>query len=350
MIMQKSELTQKISKLKSAVPKKASNPVLQGILVKDGYFIANNMEMTVKTKVEGIDGESFIIPLKVFDLIGNLPDGDVEIISQGKTGILIKAEKIKNKCQTMDPDLFPLNLTDEEGNQEFTIKSSDLLTSIKRVSYAIPAQNANNIMTALCLQAKDGTLNFVGADGHVLAWDKLDYDGEFELLIPKSTVDKLQNIGLDGDVSIRHNKFGAAFVTEDYEVYTRLIDGEYFKYANLFNELPLHTVVTRENLLDTMTRVKMCVDENKPAKFEISGSELSVSTNDSTSDYHETIELQEEISEPLTIGFNAQLVIETLKAFDCDNVGIQLSSPRMPMIVESEDSDFKSIVLPVAIN
>lgn len=26
-------------------------------------------------------------------------------------------------------------------------------------------------------------------DGHVLAWDKVDYDGEFELLIPKNTID-----------------------------------------------------------------------------------------------------------------------------------------------------------------
>lgn len=348
MIMQKTELTQKISKLKSVVPKKTTNPVLQGILVQNGYLIANNMEMTVKTKAEGTEGEHFIIPLKAFDLISNLPDGDVEIIPKGKTEILIKAEKIKNKYQTMDPELFPTGNFEESNNQEFKIKSSDLLTSIKRVIYAIPNQNAKPTMTAMCLQAKDGTLNFVGLDGHVLAWDKLDYEGDFELLIPKNAVEKLQTIGLTGEVSIRHNKVGAAFVTEEYEVYTRLIEGEYFKYTNLFSELPLHTVVARDVLLNTMTRVKMCV-EGRPAKFEMVGAELSVSISDQTSDYQESVSLQEELSEPLTIGFNAQLVIETLKAFDCDNVGIQLSSAKMPMIVEAEDSDFRAIVLPVAI-
>lgn len=51
----------------------------------------------------------------------------------------------------------------------------------------------------------------------------------------------------------------------------------------------------------------------------------------------------------IAIGFDARLVIETLKAFDCDNVGISLQSPKMPMIIEAEDSDFKTIVLPVAI-
>ena len=49
----------------------------------------------------------------------------------------------------------------------------------------------------------------------------------------------------------------------------------------------------------------------------------------------------------MTIGFDARLVLETLKAFDCDNVGLSLEGPKMPMIVEAEDSDFRTIVLPV---
>ena len=62
------------------------------------------------------------------------------------------------------------------------------------------------------------------------------------------------------------------------------------------------------------------------------------------------MDLQEKLSETLTIGFDARLVLETLKAFDCDNVDISLDSSKMPMVVEAEDSDFKTIVLPVAIN
>ena len=59
------------------------------------------------------------------------------------------------------------------------------------------------------------------------------------------------------------------------------------------------------------------------------------------------VDLQEKLKESLIIGFNAKLVLETLKAFDCDNVGLSLEGPKMPMIVEAEDSDFRTIVLPV---
>ena len=348
MKIQKTDLAQKLNKIKGVVPKKTTLPVLQGILVRDGFLIANNMEMTVKAKIEGTEGESFIIPERAFDLINNLPDGEMEISAAAGNIITIKADKIKNKYQTLDPAQFPATASQDNGS-ELRIKAEMLLESMKRVSYAVPAQNTNTVMTAMCLQATGGQLNFAGLDGHVLAWDKIDYDGEFELLIPKNTVDKMKSLGLSGEVQIRHNKTGAVFITEDFEIYTRLIEGEYFKYQTLFKELPLHTVVSRIALLDAMTRAKMCTEERCPVRFEMDGGALSLSIKDNTTDYHETIELQEDIAETLTIGFDARLVLETLKAFDCENVGLSFGGPKMPMIVEAEDSDFKTIVLPVAI-
>lgn len=349
MKIQKTDLAQKLNKIKGVVPKKTTMPVLQGVLVRDGYLIANNMEMTIKAKIEGTEGESFIIPERAFDLINNLPDGEMEISVAAENIITIKADKIKNKYQTLAPAQFPATASQDEGS-ELRIKAEMLLESMKRVSYAVPAQNSNTVMTAMCLQATGGQLNFAGLDGHVLAWDKIDYDGEFELLIPKNTVDKIKSLGLSGEVQIRHNKTSAVFITEDFEIYTRLIDGEYFKYQTLFKELPLHTVVSRMALLDAMTRAKMCTEERCPVRFEMDGGALSLSIKDNTTDYHETVELQEDIAEALTIGFDARLVLETLKAFDCENVGLSFGGPKVPMIVEAEDSDFKTIVLPVAIN
>ena len=346
MKIQKTELAQKLNKIKSVVPKKTTQAVLQGILVKDGYLIANNMEMTVKAKIEGTEGESFIIPERAFDLINNLPDGEMEIKVTSKDTITIKADKIKNKYQTLDAELFPVTAVQEEGN-ELTIPAEMLLESMKRVAYAVPAQGKTAVMMSMCLQATGGQMNFVGLDGHVLAWDRVDYEGEFELLIPKNTVEKLKSLGLSGEVQIKHNKWGAVFATEDFEVYTRLIEGEYFKYRSMFKEFPIHTVVSRSDLLDAMVRAKMCTEEKCPVRFEMSGNTLSLSIKDKTTDYNETVELQEDMSKEMTIGFDARLVLETLKAFDCDNVGLSLEGPKMPMIVEAEDSDFRTIVLPV---
>lgn len=130
MKIQKTELATKLNQIKGVVPKKTTMPILQGILVKEGYLIANNLEMTVKAKLEGTEGECFIIPERAFDLINNLPDGEVDIsVSNGNT-MTIRADKIKNKYQTMDPEPFPVADIDGEGS-EFTLKAGQLLESVK---------------------------------------------------------------------------------------------------------------------------------------------------------------------------------------------------------------------------
>lgn len=346
MKIQKAELAQKLNKLKSVVPKKTESPVLRGVLVKDGYLIANNLEIAIKTKLAGTEGEAFIIPERAFDLINNLPDGDLEIKVMDENVIMIRADNIENRYQTLDHSMFPVTEVEKGGN-ELTISAETLLESIKRVIYAVPAQHHQMATTAMCLQASGGELNFVGLDGYVVAWDKVKHGGDFELLIPKNAVEKLKSIGLSGEVKIKHNETSAVFVTEEFEIHTRLIEGEYFDYRKFFTCPPLHTAVSRTDLLEAMTRAKMCAEEKCPVKFELETKVLNLSMKDRITDYHETVELREEMKDPLTIGFNARLVLETLKAFDCENVTISFDGPKSPMVVEAEDSDFKALVLPV---
>lgn len=348
MKIQKAELTQKLNKIKGVIPRKATIPALQGVLVMEGYLIANNTEMTIKAKIDGAEGEFFIIPERAIDLINNLPEGEIDISASAKNTITIKLDKIKNKYKTLDPEQFPVAVMQETGT-EFAIKADVLLESMKRVSYAVPAQGSSVVMSSMCLHAGGGRLDFVGLDGHVLAWDNIAYEGEFELLIPKNTVDRLKSLGLSGKVMIKHSKAGAVFITEEYEIYTRLIEGAYFRYQTMFKELPLHVFASRMELLDALIRAKMCAEELSPVRFKLQGNKLDLEIKDNMTEYHETVDLQEEIKEPLTIGFNARLVIETLKAFDSSNIDIYFENSKMPMIIENRDNDFKAIVLPVAI-
>lgn len=348
MKIQKTVLAQKLNQIKGVVSKSTTMPVLQGVLVKDGYLIASNLEMTIRAKIPGASEECFIIPERAFDLINNLPEGMIDISISSENVMVISVDKIKNTYQTMEPTTFPILNIEGEGS-ELALKAEMLLKSIKRVSYAIPTQVSDPRMSSMFMQAKDGQLNFVGLDGHVLAWDKIKYDGEFELLISKSTIEKLKSILATGDVKIKYSDSMAIFSTEDFDICTRIVQGKYYPYHDMFKELPIHTFVVRSKLLDAMIRAKMCTAEKSPVKFELSGNKLNLSIKDQTTDYHEVIDLLEDVTEALTIGFDAKLVIETLKAFDCDHVKISLHSPKMPMVIEADDSEFRAMVLPIAL-
>lgn len=139
------------------------------------------------------------------------------------------------------------------------------------------------------------------------------------------------------------------FKSDEYTIYTRLIEGKYFAYQKMFTEGEINTCASRTALIGAMTRAKMCTEEKQPAVFQIEDDVLNISIRDKLADYQEQVPLQETVCKSIRLGFDSRLVLETLKAFTCDNIALGFTSPRTPMIVEAEDSDMKAMVLPVAI-
>ena len=113
MKVQKYEISRTIDKLKSIVQKNDQFPALGGVLVKDGYLIASNSEITMKVKLEASEGSYFIIPMKAFDLIKNLPDGEIDISATDKNVVMIKIGAIKNKYQSYPPEEFNFDITED---------------------------------------------------------------------------------------------------------------------------------------------------------------------------------------------------------------------------------------------
>lgn len=348
MKVNKTELAKKLDKIKSVVPNRSPTLALMGVLVKDGYLIASNTEMTVKAKLEGTEGEHFIIPARAFDLIKNLPDGELDVSVGKGNKITITMEKIKNTYPSLPAKEYAYTADKLlEGGGMMAIDCRVLKEAIAHVLYAIPSKSSNTVMTALCMQAHDGKLDFVGLDGHVIALVETEFDGEFELLIPRNAAEKLLSLEMSGSIYIEHDKNSAIFKADEYEIYTRLVEGTYFKYDRFFENYQDEISVRRSDLLEAVIRVKLCTEEMTPTKFEVEGDELKLSIRDKTADYAETVHLKKGIQEKLIIGFNSKLVIETLKAHTGEEVSMKFTGSSQPMIVCSES--MKSIVLPVKI-
>lgn len=349
MKIEKAELAPKIEKLKGAVSKDGRTPAWNGILLKDRTLIASNYEITVIAKLDNTGGESFIIPAKVFDLIKNFPDGEISISTDDKGLVAVRTGKIQNSFQSLPADQFPLppaRDTDAGGNAR--IPADILKKSVKRVLYAVSKIHTNPAMCSVFLEAKEGKLNFVGTNSHILAWEQVDFEGSFKLLIPRSAAEKLLYLEMQGDVTVEFDIYHAVFRSGEYEVYTQLVEGQYPSYERIFVPLPVQTSVSREELLDAVTRAGFCA-EGTPVIFDMD-KDLNIHAKDGTTNYHETVTLQKKIAKPVMIGFNPKLLIETLKAFDCENIKLSFANWKNPMIVESEkDGGFKALVLPVAI-
>ena len=155
MKVQKYEIARVIDKLKSIVQKNDQFPALGGILVKDGYLIASNSEITMKVKLEASEGSYFIIPMKAFDLIKNLPDGEIDISATDKNVVMIKIGAIKNKYQSYPPEEFNFDITEDPEADGVELNGKKIMEAISHVIYAAADGGANAQMTGIYFEGTD---------------------------------------------------------------------------------------------------------------------------------------------------------------------------------------------------
>ena len=261
MRLDKNELTKKISQMKSILPKNPSMGALQGILLKDGYVTASNTEVTVKAKLEGVEGCPGVIPAKMIDFISSLPAGDM-VLDFHQDMVVLEMGEIKNKFKTFPADGFAYERQNFSGQMLTSVSAARLKKAMGHVINAIPTGSNNQMMNGMYFECKSGRLNIVGLDGHRAVWDSLELDGDFQFIVPKATVEKLLQLDLNGDIRISCDQYAAIFETEDYEVYTRLIDGNYFAYRKMFIFGEIHTSIEKKLLVDAINR-QNCVDRWK---------------------------------------------------------------------------------------
>ena len=271
MKLKKYELVRAVDKVKSVVQKNPQTPALGGVLIKEGYAIAANGEMTIQVKLEGTEGESFIIPMKAFDLIKNLPEGDVEITCDNKDVVTIKMEKIKNSYQSFPAENFMYDKT-ETGEEGIVLPGALLMEAISHALYAAADKSPGRPeLEGIYLEGENDNLNLAATDGHVMCWDQINAVSGvsgLKLIVPKTAAKKLTSMGMDDDITLLHDANSAIFKTDAYLIRTRIRDGKFVPYQKMFVNMENYAIVNREELIGAMTRAKMCTDESVPAEFE----------------------------------------------------------------------------------
>lgn len=346
MIIDKSLIAPKLTKLKSIVPTKTQDGI-QGVLLKDRTLTATNNEIALKMILnEALPDEEFIIPIKAISLIENLPDGVIEI-AQGKDfSIIIKAENIKNKFQSQDPKLF-IELDANKNSKNNTGFSSEILEkSIKSILFAVGNDNIKPIINGAYFESKEGFLNIVGTDGFKMAWNKVKHSDEFNFIVPKTSLQKLLSIGISDGIEITYNNKIAIFRTDEFEFYTRLIEGKYIPYKTLFNKTNNSTIINKKLLLEALKRSIICMEEKKGViKFKLEGKKLEITINSAISDYKEDLQLETDIDNTIEIGFNIVYLTECIKSFSSENIELYFSEPNKAMLLD--DGELTAILLPV---
>jgi len=203
----------------------------------------------------------------------------------------------------------------------------------------------------------------VATDGHRLSHiersgEKFDgISGEMKTLIPKKAMDELKSL-LDGtdtetidfakDESTLYFRIGPRLLT------SRQLTGQFPNYeAVLPKDNSKSITVNGEDLSAAISRVAQFADERSRAvRIKLEKGELKLSASSTESGESEDSLETNYNGDPLTVGFNAQYVLDFLKAVGAGEVKLELKDAQSAgqlRPANSEDYKYRYIVMPMRI-
>ena len=364
-ICEKNVLSEAVSTVINAVNSKTPLPILKGILINSDNgsitLTTNNLDMGIECTVPAEvheNGSAVIGDARIFlEIIRKLPSDSISIEINDDLKATIRCRKSVYNVQCLNPEEFP-ELPSVKEKASFKIPADTLKKIIRQTSYAVSQRPEKPTLMGSLFEIEDGNLTVVSLDGFRMAIkkEKIYSDNNEKFIVDGKALTDVSRIIKDEDipVTIKLTEKFVMFSTDNTNIISRLIEGEYFNYNKIIPKdfkislnLPLSDILTCVERADPIVAVDI---GKNPIKITIEDGTLSVDCMTSTGKVHDVIEI-ENTSESLTIGFNQRYIHEALAACECEEIIMEFNGSLNPCIIRPyEGDDFLFMVLPVKLS
>jgi len=359
------ELSKACQTVSRAVATKTTVPTLEGIKIDadaDGISVCGyNLELGITTRISAQsiseEGSTVLDAKTLCNIVKKLPDVHTDISIDEKDTATIESGTTNFTIVGLSAKEFP-NIPAVDKKSEVNIPQPVLKSMIQQTLFAISENDSKPMYTGAQLAIENGKLTMVGIDGYRLAVCKetIDYSGaNFDFIVPAKTLMEVSRLLSDDankavhiSVGIRH----AIFAIGDYEIFTRLLEGDFLDYkAVLPKQCATSLKVNVQDFAKSVQRVSLLISDKlrSPIVCDFSGTDGTIKLSSNTAMGRASDSIPAEISgEDVHIGFNHKYLADALSHTDCDEVRLQLNSPLSPMVILPDAGDsFVFLVLPV---
>jgi DNA polymerase-3 subunit beta len=365
----KFELLRELTATQGVVERKTTIPILSNYLFEAAgdklSLTATDLDLSLRTSCNAKvkkEGACTIPARKLYDYVKLLPDADITIKLLENHWVSIRCGRSNTKMVGMARSNFPtLPVFPTAGVVK--IPAAVLRSMIAKTGFAIAHEESRYTLNGALMVLKSESITMVATDGHRLAHieragEKFDgVSGEMKTLVPKKAMDELKSL-LDAtdaetidfakDESTLYFRVGQRLLT------SRQLTGQFPNYeAVLPKEITKSISVPGEDLGAAISRVAQFADERSHAvrlRLEKDELKLSASSTDS-GESEDSIEIAYS-GDPMTIGFNAQYLIDFIKAAGSAEVKLELKDPQSAGQFRPADGDdykYRYIVMPMRI-
>ena len=307
---------------------------------------------------------SILLEASFFEsVVNNLPEVTFDFKEIEQNQVVLTSGQSEITLKGLDVEMYP-RIQEMPTENPLKIKAGVLKEIFTETAFAVSTQESRPILTGLHLTLTDNkVLKSVATDSHrmsqrVITLDKLSEN--FDLVLPNKSVNSFKSVFSDDDteLDIFFSSNQILIRNETISFYTRLVEGNYPDTNRLIPsdaDYTLELTFDVANLRHTMDRAKLLSNAttNGTVKLSITGDQIVATVNSpEVGSVHEEITPLAKSGDDLTISFNPQYLIDSLKVIKEPEVRIRFISPVRPftLVPKSDTLDFVQLVTPVRTN
>ena len=353
-----------------AISPRSTLAILECILLtaEDGTGVtlsASSLDINIKTAPINaeinIPGE-IALEAKLFsEIIRKMPGENISIVADHSNHVEVKSGRTKLNISGQSGEEFP-KMTDEENidiKNTCSLGSNIFKDMIKQTIFAVSTDITKNVLTGELLEIRDNTLRIVAVDMFRIAYSSTAIEGDnqdIKAIVPAKALNELSRMlpSESGDtVEIQIDDKKATFVASTFILTSNLIQGEFIKYDQIFNDdFATLVEINRNDLLAAVERSILVAVESKmnSIRIEINDDDLLLRAESEIGITEDGLPCTTH-GKHLLIAFNSKYIIEALRAVESDTVVIKFNTQHSPCSIRGvDDNSSKHLVIPVRLS
>jgi DNA polymerase-3 subunit beta len=344
----KADLVKELSLSQGVVEKKTTIPILSNILLEASgdrlTMTATDLELGIRcscpAKVKK-EGAGTVPARKLLDYVRLLPEGDLHFKFMENHWANITCGRSKTRMAGMSRESFPE--LPQVPDQIAELPVALLSSMIAKTIFAISMEESRFTLNGALLLLRPDGITMVATDGHRLAY--VDHtanadgtvirgDKPLRVLIPRKAMGEIVKLaaesGTDAKVTVSGDDNHLFFQFGSRLLITRKLTGNFPDYERVLPKDNTHLArLQRDEIRAAVERVSQFADERSRAvRVQFAPGEVKVfSSSVETGESEESVTT--EYSGPeLEIGFNAQYLLDFLRAIPQEQVSFALKDQK----------------------
>ena len=340
------------------VSKNPSLPILNNVLIKTENgrlkISATNLEIGINyligAKIEEV-GE-IAVPARIFsDFISNISDDKISLTTKNNI-LYISSDKYKTQILGFDTKDFPIIPKIKDGFL-CSLPSKLIRNSFLAVFDSMALSETRPELAGVYIKLNKNNITFASTDSFRLTEKLVDFktDKTADLILPRNTIAEMIRItgDFDGEISIYAKENQISFINNDFELVSRIIDGNYPDYKKVIPEKFISKILVDKDVFEKNVRLAGLFSSNI-SDIKLICSKDKVTITSKSSDKGEIEVLVESVlkNEPFEISLNHQYLIDGLKKIPTNKAVIEWTGVGSPLILRpaEEKRDLIYLIMP----